>query len=457
MLKNASIRRTVQELTASIADLEKETTQLQTMVADYHAKIAGAQARSEQITAKLAELQSETHQISAQLDQSSEVMKEQKRQITELQGRIDETRLQQNTLQERQRQYNQEIQDIHHSLDQSLEDVSILKLRKKEIEQEITQLQVKTQELNVELNSLKKEMESLFESLKDQQQDRQQKTKQMEALEKELMELKDQRDSLRESNHHDDLKNQELEFQHQALLERIGHAGLLEDDLDQQPAASVEIEPLEQQVQDLEKKIKYLGSVDLTAIDDYKDVDLRHTEMANQQVDLMNAKQSLEDLLARTDQEAKVIFLDTLQQINQNFNEMIGTLFGGGTGDLRLIPHQDILETGIEIVVRRPGKKLQKMYLLSGGEKSLVGIAIVFAMLRINPSPFYILDEVDAALDDFNAERLKLLVQKYKDMAQFIVITHNKLVMEVADRLYGITQSNGVSMVMSVELEQYAV
>ncbi len=457
MMKNASIKRTVQELTSAIAELEKETDQLESLRIDYMAKMEGAQARREQIAARMAEIQTESHQIETEFFQSSEIIKEQKQRIAELQSEIDGVRLNQNTLQERERQYNQEIKDIQSDLEGSIEDTDVLKIRKKELEHEIGEQREKIQELNTELQSLKKEMETLFASLKDQQQDRQQKTQQIHDLEKELTGLKEQREEVREKSHQADLQNQQLEFRYQTLHDRMRHAGITEDELFDRIDELDHVNQLEEIVRDLEKKIKYLGNVDLTAIDEYNDVDHRHTDMSNQQVDLLTAKKSLEELLEKTDHEAKEIFLKTLQQINENFNEMIGTLFGGGTGELRLIPHEDILETGIEIVVRRPGKKLQKMYLLSGGEKSLVGIALVFAMLRINPSPFYILDEVDAALDDFNAERLKLLVEKYKGIAQFIVITHNKLVMEVADRMYGITQSHGVSMVMSVELEQYAV
>jgi chromosome segregation protein len=179
--------------------------------------------------------------------------------------------------------------------------------------------------------------------------------------------------------------------------------------------------------------------------------------MDTQKQDLEAAKASLEELLQQTDEEAKKIFMETFKLINKYFNEMIQILFGGGSGDLKILPDKDLLETGIEISIKRPGKRSQKMYLLSGGEKSLVGIALVFSMLKISPSPFYILDEVDAALDDFNAERLKNLIHENKHLSQFIVITHNKLVMEIADILYGITQSSGVSMVMAVELEQYAV
>jgi len=212
-----------------------------------------------------------------------------------------------------------------------------------------------------------------------------------------------------------------------------------------------------EEIQSVEKKIKYLGSVDLQAIDEYAVVDERFKEIDLQKDDLNRAKLSLGEILEKTDREAKEIFMNTFNAINTNFSEMVETLFGGGTGDLKLLPGKDILETGVEISIKRPGKKFQKMYLLSGGERSLVGIALVFSMLKINPSPFYILDEVDAALDDYNAERLKYLIEHNKNMAQFIVITHNKLIMEAADILYGITQSNGISMVMAVELEKFAV
>jgi chromosome segregation protein len=307
-------------------------------------------------------------------------------------------------------------------------------------------------------------MAHLFESMKFQQEERGQKMQKMEELEKTLNSLKTERENYRESIHKKELTLQDIEHNRHNLFEKMTFCGFVIDSEDTVSGIDVRIVFSEEEerkksgeIDGLEQKIKYLGAVDLQAIDEYNEIDIRYVELNGQKEDLERAKESLNGILEKTDKEAKEIFLKTFDAINKNFDEMIQTLFGGGNGELRLLPGSDVLETGVEISVKRPGKKHQKLYLLSGGEKSLVGIALVFSMLRINPSPFYILDEVDAALDDYNAERLKNLIEKNRDMAQFIVITHNKLIMEGADILYGITQSMGISMAMAVELEKYAV
>ena len=374
-----------------------------------------------------------------------------------MQEAINNLKLELNTSKERKRQYDEELGDMNRIREEDIEKINDYRHSMKELEREIEENKTKISELEIELTSLKRETETIYESLRDQQEGRQQVTRQIEDHEKRLEALKEDRENLREMAHRLEIEEHDLEFQVQALFEKMAYAGVKEEELLDTVLSEEEEEKIGQDVSNLEKKIKYLGNVDLNAIGEYDQVNERFGEIDEQKTDLENARKSLEELLEKTDKEAKEIFISTFNQINTNFNEMTSTLFGGGNGMLRLMPGQDMLETGVEISVKRPGKKHQKMYLLSGGEKSLVGIALVFSMLTINPSPFYILDEVDAALDDYNAERLKLLVERFKGMAQFIVITHNKLVMEGADLLYGITQSSGVSMVMAVELEKYAV
>ncbi|HPE69075.1 MAG TPA: chromosome segregation protein SMC [Thermotogota bacterium] len=457
MLKNASIRRTLQQLTTSIDEYSKEVHELQKLKIDYSARIAGAQARKEKAFGETTQLLAQRDQKKSKLENVSDVLREKKNQIQSLQESINTLKLEQNTLKERERQYSDELGDISRNLQQEEENVTVYRKNMAELEKQMEENSAKLTELDQEIDSLKREMASLFEDLKFQQEDRQKKMQQMEDLEKRMEELKGERESLREKEHQLEMQQQEVDFQQQALFEKMTFAGLSNADLVESRLSEAEEKQYAQNVQGLEQKIKYLGNVDLGAIDEYRQIDDRFNEMDEQRKDLESTRASLVEILEKTDSEAKEIFRKTFDEINTNFNEMIQTLFGGGTGELRILPGTDLLESGIEISVKRPGKKFQKMYLLSGGEKSLVGIALVFSMLRISPSPFYILDEVDAALDDFNAERLKNLVVRYKQMAQFIMITHNKLVMEAADILYGITQSMGISMVMSVELEQYAV
>jgi len=464
LLKNSSIRRTVEEIHHAVAELSKEIGELQKLRIDYEAKIAGASARKEKAIEEIGSGKVSLTALQSALDKYGQVLREKKQTMQQLQERMNEVKLELNSRKERQRQYRAEIGDIESRTSENTEKRDEYKHRLLSLDGEIQTLKEKTRQMDVELDSVNKEMAGLFNSMKYQQEERGQKMKKMEELEKSLASLKEERDTARDKIHKQELVAQEVELGYRHLYEKMSQAGLAPEEEAQmdEPVERIRFSEEEEeskaaQLADLEQKIKYLGAVDLQAIEEHRDVEARHADLDGQRKDLVDAKASLYEILAKTDKEAKDIFLKTFDAISRNFDEMIRTLFGGGNGELRLLPGADILETGVEISVKRPGKKHQKLYLLSGGEKSLVGIALVFSMLRINPSPFYILDEVDAALDDYNVERLKTLIEKNKDMAQFIVITHNKLMMEGADILYGITQSMGISMVMAVELEKYAV
>ncbi len=457
MLKNASIRRTLQNLTSEISELSKEVTDLEKMNVDYSAKIAGSKARQEIIVEEKAKYSSEIKISMEKLSKVSQTIKEKRAELQNINELITDIRMEVNSNSDRKKQYTAELKDINETLMKNRDLEGDCKYNLEHLEKALSGEKEKVEELDKELKSLKSEISKLFENMKYQQEDRQNMANQIKEFETNLECLRNERTALRDNEHQFDLKSQEIEYNIQSLIEKMIKADIKADDLEVIKLDEIEEKSISELVDQLENKIKYLGNVDLNAIDEYNEIEARYVDMDTQKQDLEAAKTSLEELLEKTDNEAKKIFMDTFKLINKYFNEMIQILFGGGNGVLKILPDKDLLETGIEISVKRPGKRSQKMYLLSGGEKSLVGIALVFSMLKISPSPFYILDEVDAALDDFNAERLKNLIHENKHLSQFIVITHNKLVMEVADILYGITQSSGISMVMTVELEQYAI
>lgn len=208
-------------------------------------------------------------------------------------------------------------------------------------------------------------------------------------------------------------------------------------------------------MRDLENRIKFLGPVDLTAIDEYEKLREEYEEILKQKEDLEEAKRKLEEIIEKTDREAESLLFDVYQKVNESFNRLISLLFFGGEGRINVVSEtKSILDAGFEISIRKPGRRDQKLNLLSGGEKALVGIALLFALMEIKPSPFYVLDEVDAPLDDYNAERFKMLLKENARQTQFIVITHNKIVMEAADLLHGVTMVNGVSAIVPVEVEK---
>ena len=214
------------------------------------------------------------------------------------------------------------------------------------------------------------------------------------------------------------------------------------------------IQKANDEVKDLRIQIKKLGSVNIGSIEDYNKTKERLDFITNQQEDLVFSRDNLREIIKDIEKNMKVQFMESFNEINQNFNQIFSVLFDGGTAKLVLEDEEDILETGIEIVVQPPGKKLQTLSLLSGGEKSLTAVALLFAILKTKPSPFCILDEIDAALDEANISRYTNYLKHFNEDTQFILITHRKTTMEIANVLYGVTMAEeGISKLISVKLK----
>jgi chromosome segregation protein len=207
-----------------------------------------------------------------------------------------------------------------------------------------------------------------------------------------------------------------------------------------------------EEIRDLQGKIDRLGSVNLEAIDEQEDLERRVTFLQQQQEDLLGARDTLSDLIERINRESRQRFRTTFDAVRGHFQDLFRKLFGGGKADVFLEDEEDVLESGIEVVARPPGKQLQRISLLSGGEKTMTAVALLLAVFRARPSPFAILDEVDAALDESNIDRFTALVKEFLDQSQFVIISHNKRTMAIADVLYGVTMAEpGVSRKVSVK------
>lgn len=218
---------------------------------------------------------------------------------------------------------------------------------------------------------------------------------------------------------------------------------------------NIEVEEARKKVKLIKLAIEELGTVNLGAIEEYERISERHDFLLEQKTDLENAKDTLYQVIDEMDDEMKKRFKETFDGIRTHFEPVFQSLFGGGRADLRLTNPEDLLHTGVEIVAQPPGKKLQNLGLLSGGERALTAIALLFSILKTRPVPFCILDEVEAALDEANVFRFSSYLKSYSSETQFIVITHRKGTMEEADVLYGVTmQESGVSKLVSVRISE---
>lgn len=210
-----------------------------------------------------------------------------------------------------------------------------------------------------------------------------------------------------------------------------------------------------EQVAALQKRIEEMGPVNVVAIEEYEEAEERHNFLTTQNDDLTNAKTELMEVLNRINTQTREMFVTTFNQIRENFQVLFTEIFGGGKADLHLADDGDVLESGIDIVARPPGKQLQGISLLSGGEQTMTAVALLFAIYQVKPSPFCVLDELDAPLDESNINRFVRVLQRFLEQSQFIIITHNKRTIGMADVLYGVTmQEQGVSRIVSVKFHK---
>ncbi|MFL5244038.1 MAG: chromosome segregation protein SMC [Gemmataceae bacterium] len=222
------------------------------------------------------------------------------------------------------------------------------------------------------------------------------------------------------------------------------------------PASDAETQEAQKEIEELRRKLTRLGNVNLEALQELNELEKRAASLRGQADDLTSAKRSLEDIIGKINEDSRKLFTDAFEAIRTHFQELFRKLFGGGMADIELEEPDDVLESGIEIVARPPGKEMRNLSLMSGGEKTLTAVALLLAIFRSKPSPFCILDEVDAPLDEANIGRFTSVLREFLDRSQFILITHSKRTMASADVLYGVTmQESGVSKRVAVRFEDW--
>jgi chromosome segregation protein len=218
-------------------------------------------------------------------------------------------------------------------------------------------------------------------------------------------------------------------------------------------AAAATEEDQQKLIADLTRQLENMGPVNLEAVQEYDELEERYRFLETQNNDLTNSRRELLDVIARINSTTKELFAETFAQVRANFREMFAELFGGGRADLQLMDENDALNCGIEIIAKPPGKQLQSISLLSGGERTMTAVALLFAIYMVRPSPFCVLDEMDAPLDESNINRFIKVLERFVSQSQFIIITHNKRTIAKADILYGVTmEERGVSKLVGMKM-----
>lgn len=330
---------------------------------------------------------------------------------------------------------------------------SKLSAENKDNGQLIQNLKVEIDGLETEIGGLSKQgadVTAMFNAVKEKR-----KTIEKEVVAKEegLSREREETDAVYSQLNERQLRLSEIGLKIDSITQKLSDEFKLQQEaIDGVSLDGISVDAMDQEILTLKDKIEGMGEVSLMAIEEQDELVKRHEFLNSQIQDLINAKDSLLKAITKLNTTTKKMFWDTFCQIKENFNILFCQLFGGGKADLVLIDESDILESGIEIIARPPGKRLQNVSLLSGGEKALTAIALLFSIFKVKPSPFCIMDEIDAPLDDSNIERFTDLLKDVAKTSQFLIVTHNKRTINAAQSLYGITmQESGVSRVVSVK------
>ncbi|MCX5668702.1 MAG: AAA family ATPase [Candidatus Omnitrophica bacterium] len=334
------------------------------------------------------------------------------------------------------------------SLENIQRQISEAKERGEILRVEITQCQDMNKQGQIQIEQKKASLEEVEHKYNEVSSGTVGVVKKIEADRKQLDQLKNRLHDL-------EMLDKDLDYRYTTIKERMSLAYKVDLELLTELPGELDQEALCAKISELKKKLDSCGTVNLVAIEEYDELKKRYDFLIQQQTDLADAKESLHQAILKINRITKQMFIETFEKVKVEFKNYFRLLFNGGDAQLFLLDESDPLESGIEIICRPPGKKLQNVLLLSGGEKTMSAIALIFAIFKVKPSPFCILDEIDAALDEANVDRFSRVLQEFAKTSQFIVITHNKKTIVNANIMYGITmEQSGVSKIVSVKLSQ---
>jgi chromosome segregation protein len=345
------------------------------------------------------------------------------------------------------------LEDTHKHDRESLENIE---KQIKDAQAKHASLEFEISDCQDKLNEFSSQIESKSALLKEAEDKYRQASEGSDGTVKKIESDRAELDGLKNKLYELQMQNKDIDYRFSTLKERMLQAYKIDLETAAAPAAEVQdAGTLSQEIEKLKEKLDSYGTVNLVAIEEYDELKKRYDFLIQQQNDLNSAKESLHQAILKINRTTRQMFMETFEKVRLEFRNYFKLLFNGGDAQIFLVDEQDPLESGIEIICRPPGKKLQNVLLLSGGEKSLSAIALIFAIFKVKPSPFCILDEIDAALDEANVDRFSRILQEFSQHSQFIVITHNKRTIANADVMYGITmQESGISKIVSVKFAQ---
>ena len=446
--KVVSIDENVEKLEKRLARLREEEKSLEQQKEE-------AVSKKGEIQVEINKINEQNEELSKVINEYAELNKDDQKYIDDLNFDITNLKISvssfdesETSIQEIQERINQELENARISIEnkntqieQIKQDNEALENSIKEILEKIEEIKQNVQNSSSKIEELKQKRVEQNELLAKQENELTDKFKIIEDLKGQLVKL--------------DVKKTKLDDDINGIYNKMWEEyELTPNNVGDYPRPE-NVQLTQRRVNVLRTEIKELGSVNIDSIEEYKNLKDRYDFMSEQRLDLENTMSKLRNVISDMTQIMKDQFREKFKIINKNFGEVFAELFNGGKAELTLEDEDNILECGIEINAQPPGKKLQNMMLLSGGEKAFTAIALLFAILKINPAPFCVLDEIEAALDDVNVFRYADYLKKFTQNTQFLVITHRKGTMEAADTVYGVTmEESGISKLLSMKLNK---
>ena len=446
--KMISIDENIQKLQNRLNKLKEEQKNLETLKQESIEQKEKIQEETQKIT-------NQNEELSKLISEFAELNKDDQKYIDDLNYDITNLKISvssfdesESSIKEIQERINQELNNAKASIENKNNQIEQIKVENENLEKSIQETLNKIEEIkqkvsnsSAEIEKMKQERTQKSEKLSKQEDEITSKFKIIEDLKSQLVKL--------------DVKKSKVEEDINTIINKMWEEYELTPNNVEGYAKPENVPLTQKRVNNIRTEIRDLGSVNVDSIEEYKNLKDRYDFMSEQRLDLENTMSKLRKVITDMTQIMKEQFREKFKIINKNFGEVFAELFGGGKASLNLEDEENILECGIEITVQPPGKKLQNMMLLSGGEKAFTAIALLFAILKINPAPFCVLDEIEAALDDVNVFRYADYLKKFTEHTQFLVITHRKGTMEAADTVYGVTmEESGISKLLSMKLNK---
>lgn len=450
----ATKKQELELIEGQISKLEEKVAKLRKQLENIETEKKNIEAAKEGTKQVIANLEKEITELNEEITKFAELNKDDQTYINNLNTDITDLKISVSSfdesgisIDEMLERIGQDIENANNNIENKLQEIEKTK-----------QETIKTQEdiLNFgkEIDKIKSEVSNSSETIENLKQEKQEKSNQLEKLETKIEEQYQTLNSLKEQIVKIESKKAKQEQDVDDLINKLWQEYEITPNNASEYKKPDNVQVAQRKTNELRREIADLGSINIDSIEDYKKMQERYDFMNEQRFDLEESISKLRNVISEMTTTMQKQFAEKFKQINKNFNEVFCELFGGGKAELILENEADILECGIDIRVQPPGKKLQNMMLLSGGEKALTAIAILFAILKINPAPFCILDEIEAALDDVNVNRYATYLKKFSKDTQFLVITHRKGTMEIADTVYGVTmEEKGISKLLSMKLK----